>query len=183
MRLGWRLFGAVLLVGLLSACVSAPSPISTYDPQLHARIRVFHISSMLLYFGNICEGEVNGFTELSAGGWSTFARKRDLGMPHTAKKPWPFYQEYVIPAGKPLTMRAWLPSGDRSHAWPQCGPPSYIVFTPKAGGDYEAYMDIRKNICHGVQVNQILFDGSIVQNQALDHIGLPFFSCSDYVLR
>ncbi|HRK57478.1 MAG TPA: hypothetical protein PLQ67_08155 [Burkholderiaceae bacterium] len=180
----WRSVWGLMIGVLLSACVSAPSPVSSpFDPREHARIRVFHLSSVLLYFGNVCEGEVSGFTELSAGGWSTFARKRKLGIPRTAKMRWPFYQEYVIPAGQALTLRAWLPPPDRTRPQPDCGPPSHIVFTPKAGGDYEVYMDIKGSDCHGIVVNQINLDGGIVQRQSLDHIGLPFSSCSDYSPR
>lgn len=141
-------FVALLLFG----CATQPLQ-TTYDAATDARIRVFSLPhSTFLYPGATCYSRDDpNLIRAHTGGknfgmfnaFATLASNRKIGMPESGKMPFT-YHEYVIPAGKPLTIESSLRtttsarvnSGVSTRSQTGCGPLG-VTFMPEAGKDYE----------------------------------------------
>jgi hypothetical protein len=125
---------AVLTVscaGLMRDTLSAGFP----DPANSARVRVFQQGDITLYPGEYCYGRDNpAAIQASTSGFSLFGGRKRAGMPETEDIPGA-YNEYVIEAGKPMTvMLQW--EAEKNGVKAVCGPIA-STFYPQAGRDYD----------------------------------------------
>ncbi len=167
----------LLLGGLLSGCATTEQapPTLTFNPDQHARIRVFHGGMDGLYLGDICDGGSHPVIRVATGLLS-FLRSETIGMPTTDAMPPFFYHEYVIPAGQPMTVKIYWQAQTASGTWQHCGP-EHVTFTPEAGHDYDTFMKLSGGTCQ-VKVRKFMVsgDGKITTTPApLNR--LPFRRC------
>ena len=108
------------------------------DPFTSARIRVYQQANITLYPGEFCYGSDNPQAIHAAKmGFSIFGTHKREGMPVTADIPGA-YNEYVIQAGKPLTvMLQW--EGEQKGVKVSCGPIGSTLY-PQPGKDYDVTM-------------------------------------------
>lgn len=170
-----RLSGMVFLLGL-QACTTSSGIQTAFDPTTQARIRVFHGTAVYLYLGDVCDASPRTVIHAGAGGFSYLERNKKIGMPATDDMPFS-YHEYAIQANKPLTVMMYWQAQKASGVWESCGP-LYTSFTPKAGQDYDTFMEFHRGVCQGVKVRELISDGgSKVTTAAAPINGLPFRQC------
>lgn len=145
---------SLLLVGLLSACASREQARVPFDPEREARIRVFHGPSVYIYMGDVCDGSAPPVIHAASGGFSYGVRNIRLGMPVADDTPWSFH-EYVIPAGRSVTVRLHWQAQNAGGRWESCGP-THLRFIPEAGQDYETFMKFRGGTCVGGEVRKLV---------------------------
>ncbi|MDX1253533.1 MAG: hypothetical protein IDH49_15035 [Gammaproteobacteria bacterium] len=162
--------------GMLSSCAATEQAPLTFNPDQHARLRVFHGTSAHLYLGDICDGNSHPVIHAAAGGFSYLARNKKIGMPATDDMPFS-YHEYAIPAGQPLTVKMYWQVQNANGTWERCGP-SHVIFTPEAGQDYDTFMKFRGGMCQGVEVRKFMVgaDGKIATTPAPLN-SMPFQRC------
>lgn len=146
-------YGCWFLVGLLAGCGSTPSSAPDYDPATQARIRVFHVGSVYLILGDICQDQSPEWVHASAGGFSYLVPNRTLGMPRTDDMPTFSFHEFAIPAGKTVTIRHFWQVQTASGGWLSCGP-THLSFRPEAGVDYDTFMRFNQGACVGGALRQ-----------------------------
>ena len=125
---------AVLVVsftGLMNRVESLPLD----DPENVAKVRVFQKTEITLYPGDYCYGSDNpAAIDTSNRGFSIFGTHTRVGMPMNDDIPGD-YNEYVIQAGKPLTvMLKW--EAEKEGVKASCGPIG-STFYPQAGKNYD----------------------------------------------
>ncbi len=152
----------LLLAAAILGCASADYKSPEFDPNQHARIRVFHGTKVDIYFGDVCHGSASGVIHASEGGYSYLSRSRRVGMPRTEPMLSPFFHEYVIPAGELVTIRTYWRTQFPNNTWQSCGP-IFMLFTPEPGRDYETYMKFdtgffKSGACQGVEVRKFVPD-------------------------
>jgi hypothetical protein len=149
----------LLLGGLLSGCATTEQMLPlTFNPDQHARIRVFHGTSVHLYLGDICKDDTLPAINAAAGGFSYLVRNKRIGMPATDNIPFS-YHEYTIPAGQPMTVKMYWQVQNANGTWQSCGP-EYSTFTPEAGHDYDTFMKFSGGACQGVVVRKFVVDSA-----------------------
>lgn len=141
----------VATLALLGGCTSTPPQV--VDADHSAKIRVFHGTAVYMYPGQTCYGEKNQETiHAAAGGFSMLVANKKVGMPTTDDIPWS-YHEYVIPAGKPLTLEmTWATEGGGVRQ--SCGPVG-ATFTPEVGKYYDTSMLFAKGGC-SIQLRELI---------------------------
>jgi hypothetical protein len=108
-----------------------------------ARIRVFKEAAVTLYPGEFCYGSNSpAAIQATEGKTSTFSLNKKVGMPVTLDMP-ADYNEYVIEAGKPLTVMLKL-EAVRDGVKASCGPLG-ATFYPQAGRNYDVTMGYAGN--------------------------------------
>ena len=127
------------LAGLMAAAHAAES----VDPENSARVRVYQEADITLYPGEYCYGSDNpAAIHASASLFSMLGMSKREGMPETGDIPGS-YSEYVIQAGKPVTvMLQWQAEKDGVQA--RCGPLGSTFF-PQAGKSYDVTMGYAGN--------------------------------------
>lgn len=167
---------AIGFLTILQGCATSSDVQNKFDPTTQARIRVFHGTAAYLYLGDACDNDTHQVIHAGNGGFSYLALNKRIGMPVTDDIPFS-YNEYVVPANKPLTVKMYWQAQNAGGTWEYCGP-SYTIFTPRPGQDYDTSMEFRRGVCQGVRVRQIVpLDGgkTIVRPALLDR--LPFRAC------
>jgi hypothetical protein len=129
----YLLISAVLFA--LTACMSSNDPSQLNGADSTAKIRVFQQADVTLYPGEHCYGSNNPRAIHAAqSGFSIFGTHKRAGMPVTEDIS-AAYNEYVIQAGKPLTvMLQW--TADKGGVKSSCGPLGSTFF-PQAGKNYD----------------------------------------------
>jgi hypothetical protein len=123
-----------LLAGFSSISVAAEAQ----DAATSARIRVFKEAAVTLYPGEYCYGSNSpAAIQATEGETSIFSLNKKVGMPVTLDTP-ADYNEYVIAAGKPLTVMLKL-EAVRDGVKASCGPLG-ATFYPQAGRNYDVTM-------------------------------------------
>jgi hypothetical protein len=108
-----------------------------------ARIRVFKEAAVTLYPGEYCYGSNNpAAIQATEGEASIFSLNKKVGMPVTADTP-SGYNEYIIEAGKPVTVMLKL-EAVRDGVKASCGPLG-STFYPQAGRNYDLTMGYAGN--------------------------------------
>ena len=103
-----------------------------------ARIRVFKEAAVTLYPGEFCYGSNSpAAIQATEGEASLFSFNKKVGMPVTLDTP-AAYNEYVIEAGKPLTVMLKL-EAVRDGMKAVCSPLG-ATFYPQAGRNYDVTM-------------------------------------------
>lgn len=122
---------SISFAGLMRAALSSELP----DPENSARVRVFQQGDITLYPGEYCYGPDNAAAiHASASGFSFFGGHKREGMPETEDIAGA-YNEYVIQAGKPMTvMLQW--EAEKNGVKASCGPIASVFF-PQAGKNYD----------------------------------------------
>lgn len=141
----------VVLASLACLMIEAQASESV-DPANAARIRVYQEADITLYPGEYCYGSDNpAAIHATASLLSMIGLRKREGMPETDDIPGA-YSEYVIPAGKPMTvMLQWQAEKDGVKA--SCGPIGSTFF-PQSGKNYDVTMGIAGN-CF-VQIRELL---------------------------
>lgn len=123
-----------LLAGFSSLSVAA----ETQELANIARIRVFNEAAVTLYPGEYCYGSNSpSAIQATEGEASIFSLNKKVGMPVTLDMP-SAYNEYIIEAGKPLTVMLKL-EAVRDGIKASCGPLGATVY-PQAGRNYDVTM-------------------------------------------
>jgi hypothetical protein len=189
-------FLSVLALGLACAIASAEEPSQRRDT---ARLRMFGQNGALvvLFRDSACVKSFWGSDgeKVSGGLGSAFssfigtAANESLGIAETdttrnlAKKDGilskAYFREYVIPAGKPTSMRMgfrdvssfYVANGVRyDHISPSCS--GAIAFTPEAGEDYEAAFIWEGKAC-SLSVSQVTLNDGKVELKPVPVIPAP----------
>ena len=107
------------------------TPPTEFDPEQHARIRVFHGLfrglNTRIYIGDVCERPGMPSFAAAYSGWSSMVSNKTIGIPITEDMHTSSYHEYIIPAGGKISVEM-----QRTHIY-------RLTFTPEAGSDYETY--------------------------------------------
>lgn len=130
------IMGILLLT--LSGCMTAADSSRINGQPGTAKIRVYQQADVMLYPGEFCYGSKSPRAiRASETGFSIFGSSKRVGMPVTGDIPGA-YNEYVIEAGKPLTVMLKLvfESGGVKSI---CGPLGSTFF-PQAGINYDVTM-------------------------------------------
>lgn len=171
-----QIFISFLFVMILQGCATVPEVPVTYDPATQARIRVFHGTAAYLYLGDVCDHSAHPVIHAGVGGFSYFVANKKIGMPATDDLPFS-YNEYVIPAGKPITVNMYWQAQKANGAWDYCGP-FYQMFTPEAGQDYDTLMKFSWGVCKGMEVRKLVSGENGKANTISAPLdGLPFREC------
>lgn len=136
----------------LGGCMTSADPRRTNEQPGTAKIRVYQQADVMLYPGEYCYGSKNPQAiRASETGFSIFGSSKRAGMPVTGDIPGA-YNEFVIEAGKPLTVMlqvAFENEGVKSI----CGPLGSTFF-PQAGKNYDITMLNSADKCM-VQVREL----------------------------
>ncbi len=127
---------SLMLVLFIALAVFAGLAFSAQAQDLTntARIRVFKEADITLYPGEYCYGSDSPAAIHNSSGWLSIFSSSRLGMPLTEDITSAF-NEYVIEAGKPLTvMLHW--EAERDGVKATCGPIG-STFYPQMGKDYD----------------------------------------------
>ena len=137
----YLLFSVVLT--LIAGIASNASSAEVINPANSARVRVYQQANITLYPGEFCYGSDNPQAIHAAKmGFSIFGTHKREGIPVTADIPGA-YNEYVIQAGKPLTvMLQW--EGEQKGVKVSCGPIGSTLY-PQPGKDYDVTMGYSGN--------------------------------------
>ncbi|MHB0991236.1 MAG: hypothetical protein ACYC3O_05560 [Burkholderiales bacterium] len=148
----------VTVVSLLTAGCATPVgviPPSAYNPTTDARIRVYSVPDHYIWLfpnqtcAQIVDPSHRGIWFLGIStGLDHFLRTKHIGMPEAANDYDAKYNEFVIKAGEPLTLKAQyvevLTEDPLNHAifsgGATCGP-RFATLIPEPGHDYEVYSD------------------------------------------
>jgi len=119
------------LAGLMGVAQSS----EFVDPANSARVRVYQEADITLYPGEYCYGSDNPQAiHATASLFSMLGLSKREGMPQTEDIPGS-YNEYVIQAGKPVTvMLQW--QAEKNGVQASCGPLGSTFF-PQAGLNYD----------------------------------------------
>ncbi|PTB26077.1 hypothetical protein C9I56_24990 [Paraburkholderia caribensis] len=169
--------GAIGAITLSAACTILPQPtheLTTetpdYDANVSARIRILTGNGAGGAFFRPGEACYKGLFErddnkvvVGDGFWSAWkysSRSITIGMPASPRK-WmtvdglefkDLIREYVVPAGKPLTV-AMTVSSSAGNYHSSCTPPA-TTFAPEPGQDYDIFMNNEGRRCW-VEVRRI----------------------------
>lgn len=160
----------------LQGCAVSSDVMSQFDPSTQARIRIFHGTSAYIYLGDVCDNDSHQVIHAANGGFSYLVPNKRIGMPVTDDMPFS-YNEYAVPANRPLTVKMYWQAQNAGRVWEHCGP-FYTTFTPSPGQNYDAAMEFRYGVCQGMRVREIvpLDDEKTIARPALLN-KLPFRSC------
>lgn len=161
---------AIFVLASLNACTILPQPTHyvsvshpEYDPAVSARIRVLSTNASGGAAFRPAQGCYRGLLEsddrivkVSDGFWAAWkysSKSETIGMPPSPRdsmrveslKFKDLIREYVVPAGKPLTV-LMSTSGSAGNVYSSCRPPA-VMFTPTAGQDYDIFMDSARGRC------------------------------------
>lgn len=141
-----------MLLLILSGCMTAADSGRINEPPTTARIRVYQQADVMLYPGEHCYGSKNPRAiRASETGFSIFGSSKRVGMPVTADIPGA-YNEFVIEAGKPLTVMLKL-TFESGGVKSICGPLGSTFF-PQTGKNYDVTMLNSADKCM-VQVREL----------------------------
>ena len=127
-----------VVCSLLAAFSSLSIAAESQEFAHTARIRVFKEAAVTLYPGAYCYGSNSpAAIQATDGEASIFSLNKKVGMPVTLDMP-AAYNEYVIAAGKPLTVMLKL-EAVRDGVKASCGPLG-ATFYPQAGKNYDVTM-------------------------------------------
>jgi hypothetical protein len=150
MRQQFILMSMFLLI--LAGCMTAADPARINEQRSTARIRVYQQADAMLYPGEYCYGSKSPRAiRASETGFSIFGSSKRAGMPVTGDIPGA-YNEFVIEAGKPLTVMLKL-AFERDGVKSICGPLGSTFF-PQAGKNYDITMLNSADKCM-VQVREL----------------------------
>lgn len=169
-------FLALGFVAILQGCATSSGTQNEFDPATQARIRVFHGTAAYLYLGDVCDNDTHQVIHAANGGFSYLAPNKRIGMPATDDIPFS-YNEYPVPANRPLTVKMYWQAQNASGTWESCGP-LYTTFTPRPGQDYDTSMEFHRGVCLGVRIRQIVSvdeEKAVTRPVLLDR--LPFRYC------
>jgi len=147
---------AILLTCLYLAGCASYTPPTEFDPEQHARIRVFyglHIPDTIIYIGRVCKKPGMPYFVAARNVLSSLVPNKTIGMPITEDMHTSSYHEYIIPAGNTITVHMARESVRR------------VYFVPEAGADYETYMRSERD--GELIVNKLIVnaDGSITKQK------------------
>lgn len=156
-------FGAAW-AGAMAGCAS-PLPSVAPDPRTTACLRVYRPMLLKLYDGNRCEAyddEELPTYSLAAPGWGLAPNLR-AGMSVYSGMPGRIYDEFVIPAGRELTLECALNVQGPAGAWRSFGP-ARVVLNARPAGEYEVWLMWAGGMPSGVNLARILKrdDGTVV---------------------
>ena len=141
-----------MLLLTLTGCMTAVDSSRINAQSSTAKIRVYQQADVMLYPGEHCYGSKSPRAiRASKTGFSIFGTRKRVGMPVTGDIPGA-YNEYVIDAGKPLTVMLKLAfeSGGVNSI---CGPLGSTFF-PQAGKHYDVTMRNSAEQCM-VQIREL----------------------------
>lgn len=176
--------GAVLAVPtamLLSACAYVIPPhhyvdveTPAYDPAVSARMRVLSSNGpekSVTFWEGSCAGSVSdpGAVKANDGfvaAWKYSSRSVVIGMPTSPREGMrvdglfskDLIREYVVPAGKPITLLLSMSTYMGQYGGTTyCNAPP-VTFSPAAGQDYDVFLDYERQTCRAA-IRRIDKDG------------------------
>jgi hypothetical protein len=172
-RLRDKIFVPVVLLLALAGLMGEVQSAGAVNPEISARVRVFQEADITLYPGEYCYGSGNpAAIHASAGFLSMAGLGKRVGMPQTDDIPGA-YNEYVIPAGRPMTVTLqW--QAEKNDVKASCGPIA-STFYPQPGRDYDITIGYAVN-CF-VQIRE-LFETSPGKASARQAPAGSSFSCA-----
>jgi len=163
------------IASLLAGCASTPDPqalarIAAADPATLARVRIYgnNGAGIVFYRSTSCIPKSNdGSTRVSGGAGQSFGalvgsdQNVTIGMPPSDRSTHSrngilareYFKEYQVTGGEPLTVTMGFtgtPISSVFGALRVTGQPESCripggAFVPKAGQDYDVYLDLRRN--------------------------------------
>ncbi len=139
-----RLTSALVMLAL-AGCATQGGTHATYDPAKDARIRAYWGPVVYFHFNRGCrppESLLAGYPDTIVAtkpGLSALVNKTvGMPVPDDAAK---YFHEYVVPAGKPITITSRANYQDLRGGKPVrvSDPPVSGTFVPTAGHDYEVW--------------------------------------------
>lgn len=143
-----------LVAALLSGCAALPSNVK-YDPSSMARVRVYKTGTAVsIIVGDVCSKDKKPVIDASSPGLAISRANRTLGIPLHGKMPVTRYDEYVMPAGRLVTIKDYWQRQHPNGSWMRYGP-TYVQFTPQPGRDYEAWTEYEGGAFRGPRLRRL----------------------------